>query len=444
VIAGHGRLEAAKVLGFERVPTIRLDFMSEAEKRAYILADNKIAENAGWDPELLALELRYISQLDINLDLTVTGFEAAEVDLSLQGLEPAASADEADEVPESNRSLPSVSCLGDMWLLGEQQQHRILYSDARANESFAQLLTGQKAQLVVEDAPYNRRPSQIGGRGAIRHPEFVMASGEMSVTQFTDFLSTVIGHLVRHSLNGSLHYFFTDWRHIFELLSAARGLYSEFKNLCVWNKSNGGMGSFYRSKHELVFVFKNGAAAHINNIELGKFGRNRPNVWDYPGANSFAEGRLEDLAAHPTPKPVALVRDILLDASTRNGIVLDCFEGSGTTLIAAEQTSRRGYLMELDPVYVDVAVRRFEKLTGIPAIHAGTGLSFAEVEVRRLEASRCVEQRDRAKEGGSNLGSRARPSSADSEDSSNQQAHRKPNAIKGACDSGRRNDAKKA
>jgi ParB-like chromosome segregation protein Spo0J len=392
VIAGHGRLGAAILLGINRVPAIRLDHMTEAEKRAYIIADNKIAENAGWDRELLALELRYISELDIDLDLTVTGFEPAEIDLSLQGLESADSNDEANEALEPDQSRPSVSRAGDLWLLGEQLQHRMLCADARANASFDQLLAGQKAQLVVSDPPYNRRVSHISGRGAIRHPEFAMASGEMSVTQFTVFLSTILGHLVRHSVDGSLHFLFIDWRHIFELLSAARELYSEFKNLCVWNKSNGGMGSLYRSKHELVLVFKSGSAPHINNVELGRFGRNRPNVWDYAGVNSFRESRLEELAAHPTTKPVALVSDVLLDASKRNGIVLDSFGGSGTTVVAAEKTGRRGFLMELDPAYVDVAVRRFEKLTGVKAIHADTGLSFADVERRRLDTSSSDDQ----------------------------------------------------
>jgi hypothetical protein len=387
VIAGHGRLEAAKLLGIERVPCIRLYHMTEAEKRAYVIADNKIAESAGWDRELLALEFRYISELDIDLDLTVTGFEPAEIDLSLQGLESAASIDEADEVIEPDLSRPTVSRPGDIWLLNNRQQHRILCADARASASFDQLLAGQKVQLVVSDPPYNRRVRQIGGRGAIRHLEFAMASGEMSVTEFTVFLSTTLGHLVTHSVDGALHYLFIDWRHIFELLSAARELYAEFKNLCVWNKSNGGMGSLYRSKHELVFVFKSGNAPHINNIELGRFGRNRANVWDYAGINSFRESRLEELAAHPTSKPVALVSDILLDASKRNGIVLDSFGGSGTTVVAAEKTGRRAFLMELDPVYVDVAVRRFEKLTGVKAIHADTGLNFADIESRRLDTS---------------------------------------------------------
>ncbi|MGO9451558.1 MAG: site-specific DNA-methyltransferase [Candidatus Binataceae bacterium] len=456
VIAGHGRLEGAKMLGIKRVPVIRLDYMTEAQKRAYIIADNKLAENAGWDRELLALELRYISELDVNLDLTVTGFEPAEIDLSLQGLQSAASTDEADDVPEPDRSRPSVSGAGDMWLLGEQQQHRVLCADARVGASFDRLLAGRKAELVISDPPFNLSVKRIGRRGAIRHPEFAMASGEMSETEYTAFLSTTLRHLVTHSDTGSLHYLFIDWRHIYELLSAARGLYTEFKNLCVWNKPNGGMGSLYRSKHELIAVLKNGTAPHINNVELGRFGRSRTNVWDYAGANSFREGRLEELAAHPTPKPVALVSDVVLDASKRNGIVLDCFGGAGTTVVAAEKTGRRGYLMELDPVYVDVAVRRFEKLTGISAIHADTGLSFADVERRRLDTSSRDDQNaqrrrsattpdlsDFATQTGSILPPRRKVIRANSDLGSNKQSIRplKSPSVKGSLHSARRNDA---
>lgn len=456
VIAGHGRLEAAKLLGIKRIPAIRLDHMTEAEKRAYVIADNKLAENAGWDHALLALELRYISELDVELDLTLTGFEPAEIDLSLQGLESATSAAEADDVPEPDRSRPPVSRAGDLWLLGER--HRLLSADARINASFAQLLAGQKAELVVSDPPYNLSVARIGGRGAIRHAEFVMASGEMSDTEFTGFLSTTLRHLIRHSVDGSLHFIFLDWRHIFELLSASRELYTEFKNLCVWNKSNGGMGSLYRSKHELVFVFKNGTAPHINNVELGRFGRNRTNVWDYAGVNSFREGRLEELSAHPSPKPVALVSDMLLDASRRNGLVLDCFGGAGTTAVAAEKTGRRGYLMELDPAYVDVSVRRFEKLTGIQAIHADSGLSFAEVERRRLDTSSCGDQTaqrrhrvivpdsaDPRTQGGAVSPSRNRATHANSDLGSNQRAIHplKQLSVKGSLRTAPRNYAKK-
>ena len=339
------------------------------------------------------------------------------------------------------------------------QRHRLLCADARRDGSFTRLLTGQGAELVVSDPPYNLSVARIGGRGAIRHAEFVMASGEMSETAFTGFLSTTLGHLVRHSVVGSLHFIFLDWRHIFELLSAARKLYAEFKNLCVWNKSNGGMGSLYRSKHELVFVFKNGTAPHINNVELGRFGRNRTNVWDYAGVNSFREGRLEELAAHPSPKPVELVSDLILDASKRNGVVLDCFGGAGTTVIAAEKTGRRGYLMELDSAYVDASIRRFEKLTGMQAIHADTGLTFAQVERHRLDASssgdRTSQRRHRAIVDDSThpstpLGSvstlQNRPTHPDSAPGPNQKTIRplKPGFVKGSHRIALREDAKKA
>jgi hypothetical protein len=205
----------------------------------------------------------------------------------------------------------------------------------------------------------------------------------MSEAQFIAFLQSSFEQLAAHSGDGSLHFICMDWRHLFELLSAGRAVYTELKNLCVWNKDNGGLGSLYRSKHELVFVFKRGTGTHINNVELGRFGRNRTNVWDYAGVNTLREGRLDDLAMHPTVKPVALVADAMRDCSKRDGIVLDCFGGSGTTLIAAAQTGRRGYLMELDPLYVDVTIRRFEQVIGTAAIHADTGLTFAQQQNER-------------------------------------------------------------
>jgi DNA modification methylase len=211
-----------------------------------------------------------------------------------------------------------------------------------------------------------------------------MASGEMSEAKFIAFLRTSFGYLTVHSVDGSIHFVCMDWRHCFELLCAARGVYAENKNVCVWNKDNGGMGSLYRSKHELIFVFKNGSATHINNVELGRHGRNRTNVWDYAGVNSLRDGRLEELAMHPTVKPVALVADAILDCSQRGGIVLDCFGGSGTTLIAAEKTGRRGYVMELDTAYVDVAIRRFQKLTGKQATHGEAQRTFADMERDRI------------------------------------------------------------
>lgn len=386
VIAGHARLQAAKLLGIRRVPTIRLDHMTEAEKHAYIIADNKLAENAGWNRELLALEFKYISELDIELDLSLTGFEPPEIDLSLQGLESEAAADQADEVFEPDRSDPSVTRVGDLWRFADR--HFLLCGDARLRDSFSKLLPARKARLVVDDPPYNLRINGVVcGSGAIKHREFLMASGEMSEAEFITFLKTVFNNLAAFSTDGSIHFVFTDWRHLFEMLTAGREIYTELKNLCVWNKTNGGQGSLYRSKHELILVFKNGTRPHINNVELGRFGRSRTNVWDYPGVNTMREGRLEDLAMHPTVKPLLMISDAILDCSKRGDIVLDCFGGSGTTLVAAERTGRKGFLMELDPAYVDVAIKRFEKLTGIQAVHTETGLSFDEIQRRRANSS---------------------------------------------------------
>ena len=383
VIAGHGRIEAAKLLGIGEVPTIRLDHMTEAQKRAYVIADNRLAENAGWDRELLALELHYLSDLNLDFDATITGFETAEIDVLIQGIDLDGTGDLADEVPEIDDLVPPVSRVGDRWELGS---HRLLCANATKAESFDSLLQGEKAQMGFVDPPYNVRiDGHVCGLGAIKHREFQMAAGEMSEPEFIAFLKTTLGHLAAFSDDGSIHFVCMDWRHCYELTSAGRGVYSELKNLCVWNKDNGGMGSLYRSKHELVFVFKNGTGPHINNIELGRHGRYRTNVWDYAGINTMRAGRMDDLAMHPTVKPTALIADAILDCSKRHGIVLDCFGGSGTTLLAAEKTGRRGYLMELDPAYVDVTIKRYQKLTGKAAKHAATGLTFADTQTARAE-----------------------------------------------------------
>ena len=378
VIAGHGRIEAAKLLGIESVPAIRLEYLTDAQVSAYILADNKLAENAGWDEELLALELQYLSELDLDFDLTITGFEVAEIDILIESLDAADLEDEADRVPILDRSVPAVTRLGDLWQLGG---HRLLCGDATQTKAFERLMDGAKAQMVFTDPPYNVPiDGHVCGLGRVRHGDFAMASGEMSGTQFTSFLETVLRRLVASSADGSIHFVCMDWRHVYELLSASRGVYSELKNMCVWNKTNGGMGSLYRSKHELVLVFKNGTDAHVNNVELGRHGRYRTNVWDYAGLNALAAERMDQLAMHPTVKPVALVADAIKDCSKRSGIVLDCFAGSGTTLIAAQRTGRRAYAMELDPQYVDAAVQRYDHLFGEQSIHAETGMTFANLK----------------------------------------------------------------
>ncbi len=381
IIAGHGRVAAADMLGIDEVPTILLEGMTEAQKRAYVIADNRLAELAGWDEEVLAIELQALGEIDLDFDLEVTGFETAEIDLLIESLDESGSEDEADAIPEIDETAPPVSRLGDLWRLG---RHRLLCADATKAESYERLMTVERARMVFTDPPYNVPiDGHVCGLGSVKHAEFAMASGEMSVGQFTAFLETVFGHLATNSADGSLHFVCMDWRHVFELMSAARGVYSEFKNLCVWNKTNGGMGSLYRSKHELVFVYKNGKAPHVNNVELGRHGRYRTNVWDYAGVNSLGANRLDELAMHPTVKPVALVADAIKDCSRRGDIVLDAFGGSGTTIIAAERTGRSGYALELDPKYVDVTIERFRQLTGEEAVHDETGLTFADLKAWR-------------------------------------------------------------
>jgi ParB-like chromosome segregation protein Spo0J len=379
IIAGHGRVEAAKLLGIEAVPTCRLSHLSDAEKRAYVLADNKLAEKAGWDKELLAIELQGLIELDVDIELT--GFETAEIDLILEEAREATSVASGpeDTVPEPSPA-PAVSQTRDLWLLGT---HRLLCGDARDQAAYAHLMEGAKAEFVFTDPPYNVAiDGHVCGLGRVRHREFAMGGGEMSEADFTGFLKGVFVLLAENSLDGSIHQICMDWRHIGEMLGAGRAVYSELKNLCVWNKSNAGMGSFYRSKHELVFVWKCGTAAHINNFELGQHGRHRSNVC-YAGVNSMRAGRLEELAMHPTVKPVALVADAIKDCSRRGGLVLDPFCGSGTILIAAERSGRKARALEIDPAYVDVAVRRWQAYSGKSAVLAGSGETFETIEEQR-------------------------------------------------------------
>ena len=380
IIAGHGRVEAAKLLGLEVVPTCLICHLSEAEKRAYILADNKLAENAGWDRELLAIELQGLIELDVDIELT--GFETAEIDLVLEEAREASGAPVGpeDKTPEPSPG-PAVTQTGDLWLLGD---HRLLCGDARNKIAYERLLEGAKAEFVFTDPPYNVAiDGNVCGLGRIHHREFAMASGEMSEVDFTAFLQAVFAQLAENTVDGSIHQIFTDWRHLSEMLNAGRAVYSELKNVCVWNKTNAGMGSFYRSKHEFVFVWKSGTAAHLNNFELGQHGRHRTNVWDYPGISSGRAGRLEELAMHPTVKPVAMVADAIKDCSRRTSLVLDPFCGSGTILIAAERTGRKARALEIDPHYVDVAVRRWQAYAGKAALLAETGETFEAVEERR-------------------------------------------------------------
>lgn len=387
VIAGHGRLLAAQQLGWHEVPTITLAHLTPEQVKAYRIADNRLTDCSTWDDRLLAAQLKELSEADLDFSLDAIGFDLPEIDLRIQSLgdlseEPT---DDAD-APESLG--PPVSVVGDVWQLGP---HRIECGNALEAATYEALLGSDRAAMVFSDPPYNTRISNcVTGNGSIQHREFAMASGEMSPAQFTAFLSQAIGQMIGASVPGALLYLCMDWRHIDELSLAAKAHVLELKNVCVWDKGVGGMGSFYRSQYELVFVYKSGREAHKNNVQLGRFGRNRTNVWQYPGINSFArktdEGNL--LALHPTVKPVALVADALLDASERGDIVLDPFLGSGTTIIAAEKTGRIGRGIELDPHYVDTAVRRWQRLTGQAAVHAATGESFdVMAQARTAEAN---------------------------------------------------------
>lgn len=377
VIAGHGRLEAAKLLGLEQVPTIRLDQLSDDQIRAYVIADNKLAENAGWDRELLALELQYLSDLDVEFDISVIGFEMAEIDVLIGELDPGESAGGEDEVPPI-RTGPSITQTGDIWAIGP---HRLICGDSTDRSVYSRLLGDERAQMIFTDPPYNVPiDGHVSGLGQIRHREFAMAAGEMTESQFTEFLTAAFSHMAACSIDGAIHFVCMDWRHMREVLLAAQEPYGELKNLCVWAKTNGGMGSLYRSQHELIFVFKHGGASHINNIELGKHGRYRTNVWTYAGMNAFGSDRDSELALHPTVKPLDLVADAILDCSRRGGLILDPFAGSGTTLLAAEKTGRRAYGIELDPHYCDVVLRRLID-SELPAIHVDSGVSFKEVDL---------------------------------------------------------------
>lgn len=383
VIAGHGRAAAAKLLGLSDVPTVRLSHLGAAEKRAYILADNRLAEKAGWDREILAIELQGLIDLDFEVELT--GFEMGEIDVILDEAEEGkreASGPE-DDIPEP-LSGPTVSQPGDLWSLGG---HRLLCADARNDPSYVSLLNGEKAEFVFTDPPYNVPiDGHVCGLGRIRHRDFAMGCGEMSHEAFTRFLANVFSRLAAHTKDGSIHQICMDWRHMGEMVAAGSEVYSELKNLCVWNKTNAGMGSFYRSKHELVFVWKSGTAPHINNFELGQYGRTRTNVWDHAGVNVMRAGRLEELAMHPTVKPVGLVADAIKDCSRRGGLVLDPFCGSGTMLIAAERTGRKARALEIDPSYVDVAVRRWQTYTGKSAMLVDDNETFELVAERRAAA----------------------------------------------------------
>lgn len=372
LLAGHGRWLAAKQTGLKSVPIVQYDHLSEVEKRAFVIADNRIAEQAGWDRNLLRLELGVLADLlpPQDLDLSITGFAIPEFDALQRDLGPTTTEPD-DKIPEPPAS--PVSAMGDIWLLGK---HRILCGDSRQENDFRKLFGTKRANAIFTDPPFNLKSRKIGSRGRFQHRDFAFASGEMSKGAYRIFLAETLGHGVSVSAPGAVHFVCIDWRHVADLIEVAGSLFDQMLNLIVWNKTNAGQGSFYRSQHELIGVFRAKGQQHRNNIELGRFGRNRSNVWTYPGVNTFGKDRLRTLSQHPTVKPVALVADALLDCTAPGDIVLDQFSGSGTTILAAEKVGRIAHCLEYDPAYVDVSIQRWQAATKQEAIREQDGLTF--------------------------------------------------------------------
>jgi len=385
IIAGHARWLAAKELGMEKVPVIQVEHLTEAQKRAYIIADNKLAQNASWDEDLLRVELEFLSQVDIDVDVDLTGFEIPEIDMIIGTANVPAC--EEPPLPPVPAVEDTVTRTGDLWQL---RTHRIICGDCREPPIIDILMAGHQASMIITDPPYNVPiAGHVGGLGKTQHPEFAMASGEMSSEVFQAFLVTCFTQFSRISKDGSLHFVFMDWRHMAEILGAGRAVYDGMLNLCVWAKTNGGMGSLYRSQHELLFIFRHGSAPHINNVALGKYGRYRTNVWTYAGVNAFGKERDEALAMHPTVKPLQMIADAILDVTAQGDIVLDGFLGSGTAVLAAEQTSRVCYGVEIDPRYVDVVLRRWMHVSREQPVLVETGQTFDQVAAARAQTNSC-------------------------------------------------------
>ena len=377
LICGHARLEAARRLGMTNVPVLIAQFWSKAQVKAYRLADNQLAQAACWDEALLRIEIAGIIELD-ETPIEILGWSTGEIDVLLDGGGIGEDgADPDDEIPKFPEHPVAQS--GDLWLLG---RHRLLCASSLEPTSWERLMAGQVAAMILTDAPYNVRVNgHVSGGG--QHAEFAMASGEMTEAEFIVFNATYLRSMVAHLKDGGIAMAFMDHHHLFELMTAARQTGLKHLNLCVWSKTNGGMGSLYRSQHELVLVLKHGSAPHTNAVELGRHGRYRTNVWSCAGANAFGATRDTDLADHPTVKPVALLAEAIRDVTRHGEIVIDAFSGSGSTILACERSRRTGYAVEIEPKYIDVAIRRWEKMTGRKAVLETTGQTFDEIAEER-------------------------------------------------------------
>jgi len=365
VLAGHGRVMACEKLGWTQIPAIRLDHLSPAEARAYAIADNRLTEKSTWDEAMLAGHFKVLAALDLDFSIETTGFSIGEIDLKIEGLDGPANDDDPDDVAPP--AGPSIAQFGDLWILGK---HKLLCGDALESSSYETLLGEERAAMVFTDPPYNVKiDGNITGKGKVHHRDFAMGAGEMSEPEFIAFLTKACGLMAEFSNDGSVHYVCMDWGHLYALITAGRTAYDGMLNICVWAKPYGGLGGIYRSAHEMVVVFKHGRAAHRNNVKMGRYGRNRTNVWNYAGSRGFGRGEDADLTSqHPTPKPVQMIADAILDVTARGDVVLDPFLGSGSTVIACQRVGRCCRGIEMDPLYVDLSIRRWQRLTGDDAV----------------------------------------------------------------------------
>jgi len=394
IIVGEEWLEAARILGVSKVQVMVADTLTNDQIRIFRIAYTKIQTQGEWDPERLRTEFLLILDegLTADIGLECTGFETAEIDMILCSQLDGSDLEESVQIdPEA----PVVSQVGDIWCA---DNHRIACCNSLDIDLVRALTENNSIDLVCSDPPYNVKiDGFVSGKGQVKHREFAMASGEMSPADYNDFLYNSLLNTTKNLKNGGFVYLCIDWRHMEELQAAAKRCGLVLVNVCVWDKGTGAMGSLYRSQHELVFVFKKGKHPHQNNIQLGKFGRNRTNVWSYPSANMSKEGR-EALKDHPTPKPVNMIADIIKDVTKIGEKVFDPFLGGGTALIAAEKTSRICYGIELDPRYVDVTIRRWQELTGREAIHYQTGLTFADHEAGKHLSKKSVKENRHVRE----------------------------------------------
>lgn len=375
LIAGHGRVEAARRLGMKTVPVLWIEGLSPDQVRAYRISDNRIAELAGWDEHILAIELQHLTSIDIDFSIEVTGWSTAEIDVLIENAASCEDGeDPADIIPPLAKT--AISRPGDLWLMGP---HRLLCGSALETGCYERLMQGEKAVLICQDPPWNIAVKTISGSGKTKHREFVMGSGEMSEAEFRDFLQTQLACNLACVEPGAVFQVFIDWRGVEKVITAGTALGLELINVCVWHKGHGSFGSPWRSAHELIVCFRVPGAPIRDRVKMGQHGRLRSNVWEVPGMGSFGKGREAALAMHPTSKPVRLLTEAIRDVTDRGDIVLDAFMGSGSCLIAAHRTGRIARGLELDPLYVDTIVRRWQDLTGEMATLDGDGRSFADI-----------------------------------------------------------------